>query len=310
MTKAQQLENAVRFAEGIAADNSHGYSNIVDDNLGQHGDYDCGGLISAALQHVGLIKGVFEPNEEYGTPWSWGTILYPAGFKKLPFNYYGVKRGDILIKNGHHVEMATSSYYAVGAHDNYDGKRGDWGTGNEISVQPIPQGYWQYILRLDTGGGADPVSGTYIEYCVQEDLNKAILPVVINDSDYAGIYGSDVIGIAMKLSNGAKIHYQAHLWEGDSEEWYGDPKWLPSVTGYNWNDTENGFAGDARPIDAFTVWTDDKKVEVLYQAHGRKSGKWYEYVSSFDHNIHDEDKGFAGVIGDPIDGIRMKVVLH
>lgn len=152
MTKAQQLEKAVKWAEETATDNSHGYSNIVDDNLGQNGDFDCGGFISAALKYAGLIPegSVFEPNEEYGNPWSWGTVLYPAGFKKLKFDINKVKRGDILISNGHHTELANSASTTVGAHDNFDGVRGDWGTGNEIGIAPIYPGYWDYMLRLDT----------------------------------------------------------------------------------------------------------------------------------------------------------------
>lgn len=152
MKKAQQLENAVKWAEGIAADNSHGYSNTVGDNYGQNGEYDCGGLISSALQHAGLITNgaVFEPNEEYGNPWSYGTVLYPIGFKKLKFDAGKVKRGDILIKDGHHTELANSGTTTVGAHDNFDGQRGDWGTGNEIGIAPIYPGYWDYMLRLET----------------------------------------------------------------------------------------------------------------------------------------------------------------
>lgn len=152
MTKAQRLEKAVKWAETIAADNSHGYSNAVGDNYGQGGEYDCGGLISSALQHAGIITNgaVFEPNEEYGNPWSYGTVLYPLGFKKLKFDANKVKRGDILIRDGHHTELANSASTTVGAHDNFDGKRGDWGTGNEIGIAPIYPGYWDYMLRLDT----------------------------------------------------------------------------------------------------------------------------------------------------------------
>ncbi len=324
MTKAQQLENAVNFALAIAADNSHGYSNVVGQNLGPN-DYDCGGLISAALNHVGLLSGqVFEPNEEYGNPWSWGTVLYPAGFKKLAFNIGSVRRGDILIKNGHHTELAINGYQTVGAHDNYDGRPGDWGTGNEISIAGISGGYWDYILRLDTGSDPAPTPSPtpatkYIAYCVQVDAvpptwpNKDYLPEVHNYEDYAGIFGRDIIGLAMRLWNGAKLHYQVSLWDGDSEEWYGRygaDGWLPPVTGYDWGEPENGFAGDDRPVNKVMIWTDDPKIEVIYQVRGRKTGKWYEEVSSFKHNKNDDEYGYAGVDNEPIDALRARIVLH
>ena len=323
MTKAQQLENAVNFALAIAADNSHGYSNVVGQNLGPY-DYDCGGFISAALNHVGLLHGqVFEPNEEYGNPWSWGTVLYGAGFRKLPFRFESIRRGDILIKNGHHTELAISGSQTVGAHDNYDGMPGDWGTGQEIGIAGISGGYWDYILRLDTGSDTpDPKpipASKYITYCVQVDAvppafkNKDYLPEVRNHEDYAGIFGRDIIGLAMRLWNGTKLHYQVSLWDGDREEWYGrygKDGWLPPVTGYDWNNSENGFAGDDRPINKVMVWTDDPKIEVLYQVRGRKTGKWYEEVSSFHANKHDDERGYAGVDNEPIDAFRARIVLH
>ena len=88
--KEDLLEKAVQWAIATAADNAHGYSNVVGDNNGSNGQYDCGGLISAALVYAGLLNQgqIFEPNEEYGNPWSYGTVLGGAGFVKLPFNSY------------------------------------------------------------------------------------------------------------------------------------------------------------------------------------------------------------------------------
>ena len=135
VNKEDLLEKAVQWAIAIAADNSHGYSNVVGDNTGTNGQYDCGGLISAALVFAGLLEQgrVFEPNEEYGNPWSYGTVLGDAGFIKLPFKADDVRRGDVLIENGHHTELAISNTQTVGAHSNYDGVPGD-SSGQEISI--------------------------------------------------------------------------------------------------------------------------------------------------------------------------------
>ena len=198
MTKAQQLEKAVKYAEDMAADNSHGYSNVVDDNTGQHGDYDCGGFISASLQYAGLLPTgkVFEPNEEYGTPWSYGNVLYPVGFKRLKFDAKKVKRGDILIKDGHHTELANSPTTTVGAHDNYDGKRGDWGTGKEIGIGPIYPGYWDYMLRLDT---TEPKK--------KEEEKSMFKDVPATDQNYKVIKKMADLGIMKANKNG--------LWKPD-----------------------------------------------------------------------------------------------
>lgn len=168
----------------------------------------------------------------------------------------------------------------------------------------------RYIDYSEQPQPAPQPEGLYIEYGVQEDINKQYLPLVINATDFAGEYGSDIIAIAARLSKGKTVKYRVHLWEGDREEYYGNPKWLDPVSGFNWKDSENGFAGDARPIDAFTIKADDPKIEILYRVHGRKTGRWYEWVSSYDSNIKDDELGYAGVIGDPIDGLQMMIVKH
>ena len=166
--KEDLLEKAVQWAIATAADNAHGYSNVVGDNNGSN---DCGGLISAALVYAGLLNQgqIFEPNEEYGNPWSYGTVLGGAGFVKLPFNADEVRRGDVLIDDGHHTELAISNTQTVGAHSNYDGVPGD-SSGQEISIaENVRACNWTYMYRLGSGA-----SGSGILATTKEELSKIV----------------------------------------------------------------------------------------------------------------------------------------
>lgn len=163
--------------------------------------------------------------------------------------------------------------------------------------------------RLGSGTTTKPTTSTVtVKIAAYDDLNKKWLPEVTNTtsaSDYAGIYGSDIDNVMLKLSSGS-VKYRVHTWSGDSSEKYPNAgKWLPSVTGYNKNDSNNGYAGDNTPIDGFCIESAGK--EIMYRAHMRKSGEWLPWVSSKKGNINDANAGFAGIIGMPIDAIEVKL---
>ena len=70
------------------------------------------------------------------------------------------------------------------------------------------------------------------------------LPAVTNLNDYAGIKGKAITDIAIKVSKGS-VKYRVHIKGGS---------WLPYVTGYNTNDSNNGYAGNGKAIDAIEVY--------------------------------------------------------
>lgn len=145
------IDKIIARAEEIANDNSMGYNNKVGYNLGADFgqlEYDCGGFVSDCLRHASVLGTgiVFEPNLPTGT-WGYDVILTSAGFKKLSFDYNGVKRGDILIRDGHHTEIAYGDNKSIGSHFNFDGKVGD-SQDNEISIVPLATN-WDYMYRLD-----------------------------------------------------------------------------------------------------------------------------------------------------------------
>lgn len=75
------------------------------------------------------------------------------------------------------------------------------------------------------------------------------LPVVANRNDYAGIFNRPIDGLMMRTDTGRTIRYRVHLRRKGT--------WLPWVTGYNPNDSNNGYAGIfGQEIDAIQISID------------------------------------------------------
>lgn len=167
--------------------------------------------------------------------------------------------------------------YIVGSWKEH-GKPTKWVSGFNEKPQPVPE-------------------ETKFAYQVMDDINKVWLPDVINDSDYAGIFGSDVDNVYISC-NAGDIEYCVHTWGGDAYEHYPNGgEWLP------WVKNREDFAGDNIPIDGIAIKS-DKPCE--YQVHLRKSNMWLERVSSKDTDLTDDEYGYAGIIGEPIDAIMIR----
>jgi hypothetical protein len=116
------------------------------------------------------------------------------------------------------------------------------------------------------------------------------LPNVTNNKDYAGIYGHDVCAVKANLSLG-NITYRVHTKGG---------KWLPEVT------NRSDYAGIYnKPIDGIMFKTDTGR-KIKYQVHLRRTNEWLPYVTGY--NTKDNVNGFAGVLGQEIDGLRIYLV--
>lgn len=119
------IETAVKWAEEIAADNSHGYSQVHRNGP----DYDCSSFVGTALSNAGFAVSM------YSTTRNLEAQLVKAGFKKCSRPW---KRGDIHLAAGHHVTMSTDATHIVHASQSetggIDGKTGDQ-TGKEICVR-------------------------------------------------------------------------------------------------------------------------------------------------------------------------------
>ena len=142
--------------------------------------------------------------------------------------------------------------------------------------------------------GSDPSpTPTSLEFTYAVRTTKGnILPEVTNTQDYAGIRGYAITDIAIKVNRGS-IRYRVHVKGGD---------WLGFVTGYNWNDYNNGYAGNHKPIDLVQIIYSDNSELPKYRVspinanyyswqYGDKTG------SGFD--------GYAGAKGKIIDRIQI-----
>lgn len=125
------------------------------------------------------------------------------------------------------------------------------------------------------------------------------LSEVKNLEDYAGWKDSPITDIAVKVSAGS-VKYRVHVKGGN---------WLPYVTGYDINESKNGYAGNGKPIDA---------VEVYYYTPGgikpaRKAkyrvapvGKGY-YSWQYDNEKTNGQDGYAGMFGKEIGKLQIAI---
>lgn len=120
-----KIENAVAWAEQIAADDRHGYSQLHRNGP----DYDCSSFVGTALAKAGF------PVSQYSTTRNLGAQLEKAGFVKAEKPW---RRGDIHLAAGHHVTMSVDANRIVHASQSenggIDGQTGDQ-TGKEICVR-------------------------------------------------------------------------------------------------------------------------------------------------------------------------------
>lgn len=129
-----------------------------------------------------------------------------------------------------------------------------------------------------------------------------ILPEVVNLNDWAGLKdGTPITDIAIKVNNGS-VRYRVHIKGGN---------WLPWVTGYNWNDHNNGYAGNEKAIDAVQVYYNTPSDYA--KAYGYKKAQYR--VSSLNNTgyypwQYDDEKGngmdgYAGAFGVAIDKFQL-----
>lgn len=128
------------------------------------------------------------------------------------------------------------------------------------------------------------------------------LPVVENDSDYAGIVGESISDIAIGVDKGS-IKYRVHVLGGD---------WLPYVDGFDIEDAVNGYAGNGLPLDAIEVYYYTPKN--IAEKSGYKKAVYKVspincdyYSEQHDNDTDNGQDGYAGMFGKAID--RFQIVI-
>ena len=191
---------------------------------------DCSGLIS---WYTGIVRG----SGQYKS----------TAVEVIPIS----KRSDVHIgwavwMNGHiGIYLGNDQYIAAD------------GSAYGVRIANLSQNGFTHLLKLcdiDYGQGttsapkesAKPSGGHYnaavvFTYCVKADGKT--YPSVKNLADYAGVRGKAITDVAI-MCNVGKVEYRVHVLDG---------KWLPYVSGFNWADPVNGYAGNGKPIDAIEV---------------------------------------------------------
>ncbi|MFR6169805.1 MAG: NlpC/P60 family protein [Blautia wexlerae] len=148
MTKT---EKAIRQMETWAKDNSHGYDQ--DYRWGEKGDYDCSSAVIQAWQNAGVPVKVW---------WCYIHRRYEKCLleERIQRHYrlcqqknrqQGLKRGDVLLNEAHHVAMYCGDGKEVEASINekgtaHGGQPGDQ-TGKEFLIRSYRNYPWHCILR-------------------------------------------------------------------------------------------------------------------------------------------------------------------
>lgn len=243
---------------------------------------DCSGLIS---WYTGIVRG----SGQYKS----------TAVEVIPIS----KRSDVHIgwavwMNGHiGIYLGNDQYIAAD------------GSAYGVRIANLSQNGFTHLLKLcdiDYGQGttsapkesAKPSGGHYnaavvFTYCVKADGKT--YPSVKNLADYAGVRGKAITDVAI-MCNVGKVEYRVHVLGG---------KWLPYVSGFNWADPVNGYAGNGKPIDA---------IEVIYLAPDGSSQKAQYRVSPVNGNYYDwqynnetggRQDGYAGSFGKKVDRFQL-----
>ena len=139
----------------------------------------------------------------------------------------------------------------------------------------------------------EPQPTTKANVCYQVSARERHYGEVVNLSDYAGIEGIPFDKLAMRVDQGS-IQYQVHLVGAG---------WLPYVSGYQWGDNKNGYAGltdGSKNIDGIRVKTKGTGGKIKYRVSTLDSTKYLDWVI--------EDKDYAGILGKPIDKFQAYIV--
>lgn len=129
-----------------------------------------------------------------------------------------------------------------------------------------------------------------------------VWPEVTDLSDWAGKGdGVPLTGIAVKANVGT-VKTRVHILNGE---------WLPWVTGYDWNDEDNGYAGNGEPIDGVQIYyyTPDDYVakygyeKADYRVSSLEGREYYDW--QHDDETHSGQDGYAGKLGVAIDKFQL-----
>lgn len=254
-----------------------------DDNKAGKVCVDCSGLIS---WYTGIVRG----SGQYKS-----TAVEVIPISQRTNNHIGWA----VWMNGHiGVYLGNDTYIAAD------------GSAYGVRIAKLSQNRFTHLLKLcdiDYGEGtkqpeAQKPQASGGHYNVPVNFTYAVrveggtvYPFVRNLQDFAGVQGRKITDIAIKCDVGS-VSYRVHVLGG---------RWLPFVSGCNWNDSNNGYAGIGKVIDA---------VQVIYHPPVGSYQKAQYRISPvkrgyYSWQYNDEktggQDGYAGAFGVPMDRFQL-----
>lgn len=215
MTKT---EKAIRQMEIWAKDDSYGYDQ--DYRWGEKGDYDCSSAVIQAWQNAGV------PVKSSGATYTGDmkNVFLKNGFKDITASVNrgtgtGLKRGDVLLNEAHHVAMYCGNGKEVEASINekgtaHGGQPGDQ-TGKEFLIRSYRNYPWDCVLRYSESSAADNA-------VVKKQNTRAYIAQIKKDTKcYTKSSKNSPSKLFPKLKKGAVVEVMKYT-ETDSSglKWY------------------------------------------------------------------------------------------
>lgn len=145
--KSASVEKMMQWAESIANDQSHGYSQASRNGP----DYDCSSFVYYALQAGGFDVIGIRGYAGVADAGLWEDLSKITGWKK--YNYSDVQgniqRGDILMRMDAHVALAASSIKTVEAIGQSYGSAETGDQGEEVGFHNIEGRQWDEVYRYE-----------------------------------------------------------------------------------------------------------------------------------------------------------------
>ena len=212
-----KVKYAIDFMLRFANDPTHGYDQTH--RWGEYGDYDCSSLVITAFEAAGI------PLKTKGATYTGNmrTVCLQCGFTDMTKSVnlssgIGIKAGDILLHEQHHVALAVEDNGKTICHASINekgtargGKPGDQ-TGREICTRTYYNKPWTHILRYT----ADDAPVVLCKYkatgvtSVSDYLNVRSAPTMAAEV-VAQFAPGDTVYITGKTNNG---WYRCGIWNG------------------------------------------------------------------------------------------------
>lgn len=283
------------------------------------GDYDCSSSVITAWQAA--LEGTDYEGALDGATYTGNmrSVFVNSGlFDVWDTNSTSAHRGDVYLNDNCHTAMCQDdggdgpygydclSEFSINEFGEvYGGQRGDQ-TGWESHIQGYYSYPWNCTLHYNgeadgswSGGGDTPapapapspsVDGepVYAAYTAEHGWLEEMNGLVDSsgEDDYAGIMGIGIRYIGVEGVGKYRVCSK-------------DNGWLPYVDHFDYNDEENGMAGDGSSIVGIEI----PNSNVKYQVHVVNGG-WYDWMQG-NYDTGGSGDNYAGDLRNPIDAVRI-----